>query len=175
MKELFDARDKNENKLGFDIIRGENYPKGAYHWVVDVFVVNEKGEILTTKRDYSKGWGGLWEVTGGSVLKGESLFAGAKRELYEETGILVEEDALHLFATSFYPEELQSIYKAFMVFVNMGQQVIQLQVDETIDYQFLPLDEFLQFIQTDAYVTTLYERFLEYKENFLRLYHTRFK
>ena len=77
--ELFDAVDHEENKLGFDLIRGESIPDGVYHRIVEIFTINERLEILLTKRDYEKMWGGLWEITGGAVVKGETPEEGALR------------------------------------------------------------------------------------------------
>lgn len=38
-KELWDAYDREGNRLGFDLVRGEPVPGGAYHLVVEVLAV----------------------------------------------------------------------------------------------------------------------------------------
>ena len=88
-KELWDAYDREGNLLGFDLVRGEPLPEGAYHLVAEVLAVANDGRVLLTRRHPDKRWGGLWEYTGGSVLKGETPVQGALRELREETGIAV--------------------------------------------------------------------------------------
>ena len=82
--DLYDAQRQPMNKLQ---MRGKPIPEGCYHIVVFIWTFTYDGKLLLTKRDACKPGGLLWEVTGGSVLHGESSQEGAKRELYEETGI----------------------------------------------------------------------------------------
>jgi ribosomal-protein-alanine N-acetyltransferase len=49
-----------------------------------VILENEKGEILLQRRRDN----GLWAIHGGAVEPGESVEDAAKRELYEETGLI---------------------------------------------------------------------------------------
>ena len=44
--ELWDAYDKNEVKLGFDLIRGESIPDNVYHIVCDTIVRHRDGDYL---------------------------------------------------------------------------------------------------------------------------------
>ena len=88
-RELWDAYDRAGDLLGFDLVRGEPIPAGAFHLVAEVYAVTTDGQVLVTRRHPKKPFGGLWEVTGGSVLKGEGPVEGALRELREETGIAV--------------------------------------------------------------------------------------
>ncbi|MDE7243643.1 MAG: NUDIX domain-containing protein [Oscillospiraceae bacterium] len=89
--ELWDAYDRDGKPLGFDLVRGEPFPEGAWHLVADIFSVTKDGRVLLTRRHPEKSWGGYWEYTGGSVLKGETPLQGALRELREETGITADE------------------------------------------------------------------------------------
>ncbi|MCI8721836.1 MAG: hypothetical protein HFF71_12590 [Oscillospiraceae bacterium] len=73
-KELWDAYDKEGTPLGFDLVRGEPVPEGVYHLVVEVLAVTNDGRVLLTKRHPDKAWGGCWEYTGGSAVKGERLW-----------------------------------------------------------------------------------------------------
>ena len=82
--DLYDAQRQPMNKLQ---MRGKPIPEGYYHIVVFIWTFTYDGRLLLTKRDACKPGGLLWEVTGGSVLHGETSQEGAKRELYEETGI----------------------------------------------------------------------------------------
>jgi len=90
--ELWDAYNIAGTLAGVDLIRGEKIPEGLRHAVAEVFVIHEEGTILMMQRDRNKpNYPGYWESgAGGAVLKGEDFFEGAKRELWEETGIVAQ-------------------------------------------------------------------------------------
>ncbi|MGE7927870.1 NUDIX hydrolase [Lysinibacillus xylanilyticus] len=85
--EIWDVYDKNKNKTNKRHVRGEKLAGGDYHVVVHVWIKNNKGEILLTKRHPDKTYPNLWECPGGSILAGESSLDGAIREVKEEIGI----------------------------------------------------------------------------------------
>ena len=93
-EELWDAYDENEKLLGFDLKRSQakSLPDGVYHVIVNVYTMTKDGKLLTTERSRNKTYPLKWEVTGGSILKGETAAEGAVRELYEETGIKISTD-----------------------------------------------------------------------------------
>jgi 8-oxo-dGTP pyrophosphatase MutT (NUDIX family) len=68
---------------------------------VRVLVTNEHGEVLLLR-----GYVGhrFWSFPGGGVGRHESLTAAARRELHEETGILVDETELEFIRTLKRPE-----------------------------------------------------------------------
>ena len=51
MPELWDAYDKEGNKLGFDLVRGEPIPDGVYNLVVQVFAVSADGKYASFTAD----------------------------------------------------------------------------------------------------------------------------
>lgn len=158
--EVWDARDEKGRILGFELLRGEAIPDGVYHLVVDVYTVNEKQEILVTKRAGQKKWPYYWEVTGGSALAGENGYQAAVRELYEETGIKTEERSL-LFLYSCFCRH--SYYQGFLNFVD-NKIKISLRDGETSAYRFLPYAEFPYFIQREDFVASLRERYLQHRK-----------
>lgn len=87
--ELWDIYDENRNLTGRTHRRGNPMVKGDYHLVVYVWLQNQNGEYLLTKRTPNKGFPNMWECTGGSALAGESSLSAALRELKEETGLNV--------------------------------------------------------------------------------------
>ncbi len=60
---------------------------------VGVLVSDETGRLLYTKRAHQPALG-RWAFPGGFVDRGEEVWAAARRELREETGLEVEIDAL---------------------------------------------------------------------------------
>lgn len=145
--EVWDAYDGDGNKLGFDLYRDEPVPAGAHHIVVKICVISADGKVLVTQRDKRKTSPLKWENTCGSILKGETPVQGAIRELMEETGIDAAEEQFKLAYTEVREPP---IYKCFVAYVS-GNENIVLQEGETVDYRWLPCDEFFEFIKTDEF------------------------
>lgn len=170
-KELWDACDRDGNPLGFDLVRGEPVPEGVYHLVAEVLAVTADGRALVTQRHPDKAWGGCWEYTGGSVIKGETPVQGALRELREETGIAVSPEDLHPVYVDTWPETAgmgagSSIYHSFVTFFDPAEQTIRLQEGETVDHKLLPYESFKQFLLEDRFVDVVRRRFLDHREAF---------
>lgn len=160
-EEFWDATDAGENPLGYRIPRSmaKSMPDRVYHVVVVVYTVTADHFILTTQRARNKTYPLKWEVTGGSILAGETPRQGAVRELMEETGICLGEQQLeplyHLV-----DETRHCIYHSYIARVPEGVQ-IRLQEGETMDYRFLPYEAFKALVKSDRFVPSEQQRFLE--------------
>ena len=134
--ELWDAYDEKLNKLiGVTLIRGETIPEGMFHLVSEIFVRHVDGEILLMQRDLKKHFGGMWEATaGGSAIQGDSAMMCAKRELYEETGIICN-DLIELGTV--ISEKYKTIYVEFIAIVDCDKNNITLQEGETIAFKWV--------------------------------------
>ena len=176
-RELWDARDREGNLLGFDLVRGEPIPEGVWHLVVEIMSVTTDGRVLITKRHPNKEWGGYWEYTGGSAVKGETPIQGALRELREETGIIVSEQDLHpvYVDARLGIDGLNTIYHSFVVFFDPAEQTIRLQEGETTDYDLLSYEEFKQVIHEDRFAAPIRHRFLDHQEAYDRIITEHFK
>ena len=53
-------------------------------------LLDSQGRYLLGQRPAGKPYAGYWEVPGGKIEKGESVFAALKRELQEELGIEIQ-------------------------------------------------------------------------------------
>ncbi|MED3873600.1 NUDIX hydrolase [Lysinibacillus capsici] len=85
--EVWDLYDKNRQKTNKRHVRGTKLAAEDYHIVVHVWIRNNRGEFLLTKRHPNKHYPHLWECPGGSIVTGESSLDGAIREVEEEIGI----------------------------------------------------------------------------------------
>ena len=87
--ELWDAYDRNGNKTGEILVRGEPIPEGRYHLVSEVLVRHVDGSYLCMIRSRQKPNYPLYPecTAGGSALMGEDSLTCIRRELREETGI----------------------------------------------------------------------------------------
>lgn len=161
--ELWNAYDRDQNILGFDLVRGEAIPEGVYHLVCDTVVRHVDGDYLIMQRDFNKKvYPGFYGVgAGGSVLKGESPLEGAVRELAEESGIIAKQEDLaqiHFHIS----DKTQSIYYKYLCVTDCPKDSITLQEGETIDYKWLSKDEFLAFMDSDEAIDVERERLSEF-------------
>lgn len=146
--ELWDAYDEKLNKInGVTLVRGEAIPLGMFHLVSEIFVRHVDGDILIMQRDLNKKFGGMWEATaGGSAIKGDTPLMCAKRELFEETGILCNElKELGTVVSNKY----KTIYVEFLALVDCDKNSITLQEGETIAYKWISEDELLKMSEEE--------------------------
>ena len=158
--ELFDACDIHGNLLGFDIVRGDEIPKGVYHRIVCIYTINQEGKILLTLRHPEKTFGNLWEITAGSVVKGEDKHRAAQRELYEETGIDVSLSRLHWLMDH---AEDYSIWSSYILFLN-HEPTIRYQDKETTSHRWISMDDLESEMNETTFPIHLISRFNKQKE-----------
>lgn len=168
--EIFDAYDEQGNKLGIDLIRGQLIPKGLYHYIVEIYTLNQYHECLVTLRDDKLYYPHYWEITAGAVLKGEKPIDAAMRELSEETGLLSTVDSLKEL---FIEKHNNCFIFGFIHRVDSSKQTIHLQVNETIDYQWIPLVKMTEFTKRKDFVPTCAKRLYQYYSKILDFDHCR--
>ena len=129
----------------------------ARHLCVEVITL-WNGRMLTTRRHPNKRGGGYWEVTTGSALAGEDSRTAALRELYEETGITAEKEALIPFDRVITPRIFSDTY---LLILN-EEPKITLQSTETVDYAWLTPEEMLERCRSGIVIGHLAQRFARY-------------
>jgi mutator protein MutT len=163
--EIWDGYDCDEHRLGLDVKRSQakSLPEGVYHVVVMVYTITkDEGKILVTQRSRNKTYPLKWEVTGGSILKGETARQGAARELLEETGIKVApEDLIPLY--EFSDARKHVIYHSYINLIE-SETKIKLQLGETMDYKFIPYEEFIEMVESERFVPSEQKRYSRFKE-----------
>lgn len=145
--ELWDAYDKEEVKLDFDLVRGEPIPDNVYHLVCETVVRHRDGDFLLMQRALDKeGWPGCWEVgAGGSALKGEKPEECARRELLEECGIKAGE-LRQIYHTR---SEGHAIHYGYLCITDCPKDAVSLQEGETIAYKWVTKEELLDFLNSN--------------------------
>ena len=156
--ELWDAYDEKLNKIeGVTLIRGETIPEGMFHLVSEIFVRHVDGEILLMQRDLKKHFGGMWEATaGGSAIQGDSALLCAKRELYEETGIICN-DLIELGIV--VSKKHKTIYVEFLAIVDCDKNNITLQEGETIAFKWISQDDLFKMNKEELLTHRVFEFF----------------
>ena len=157
--ELWGAYDERLNKIdGVVLIRGEQIPYDCFHLVCEIIVKHKDGSYLIMQRDTRKHLGGMWEATaGGSALQGENPITCARRELYEETGIV--SDSLVEIGRVLHHEH-KSFYVEYLCITDVDKNSIVLQEGETSDYKWITADE-LRRLSRDELATQRILNFIE--------------
>lgn len=163
-EEMWDAYDAQENKLGYEVRRSmaKSMPDGVYHVVVMIYTVTKDGKVLITQRSRNKTNPLKWEVTGGSIIAGESSNEGASRELYEETGLLCKPEEL-IALYEYTDHNKHCIYHGYINLCDKEERVT-LQPGETMDYMYVPYDEFFEFVMSDRFISSEQKRFMLHEE-----------
>ncbi|GGB52551.1 NUDIX domain-containing protein [Virgibacillus dakarensis] len=150
--EKWDLYDYDRNKIGKTHTRGEPLPEGCYHIVVHVWIQNDRGKLLLSKRHPNKHYGNLWECTGGSVLTGETSLEGALRETKEELGIELNPESGQLL----FSEVRSNHHSDNWLFIsNAKLNDLEFQPDEVIDAKWVSKDTYEKMIQKGEIVPTL--------------------
>ncbi len=159
MSEYWDMYDRQLRPLGKTILRNDNMkmPKGEFHIVVNILSVNREGQILITKRHPDKPYGNMWEISGGSVLAGESPTDGAVRELYEETGLKADVSALR-YMGQIIRERSGCIHNFYLFEGDFTDKDITLQAGETVDYKLTSAGEIERMSQNGEFLDFAYNR-----------------
>ncbi|OAY84771.1 Nudix hydrolase 2 [Ananas comosus] len=118
-------------------------PVNATHRVgIGAFVMNDKKEVLAVQEKSGKFRGlGVWKFPTGVVDQGEDIFAGAIREVKEETGI----DTEFLEVLAFRQSHMSFFEKSDLFFICMLRPLsfdIQKQESEIEAAQWIPIEEF---------------------------------
>ena len=163
--ESWDALDRDGNHLGFPLARlmAKSLDPGIYHRVVMVYTETPSGRILVTQRAPVKTYPYHWEVTGGSVLRGETPVQGAIRELREETGIRRTPQQM-VRAYTHVDDGRHCIYNAFATCLPDEEPAVTLQEGETIAWRLLPQEDFKACVESDEFVASEQGRYRAHKD-----------
>jgi 8-oxo-dGTP diphosphatase len=118
------------------LIKGEinlanEYPK---HFIaVSAFITNDKGEVLLVKTHLRSD---TWEAPGGQVEVGEPLDKAVRREILEETGIVIRPTGITGVYYNVTKHILSVIFKAEYV---SGE--LNIQPEEIKEAQFVKMTE----------------------------------
>ena len=142
--EYWDLYTKDRQKLNKIHLRGDEIPLGEYHIVVNIWIINDKNQILLTQRHADKTFPLTWECTGGSIIAGEDSFTGALREVEEEIGIKLKKENGKLIDTITRKDDIKDIY---LFSENVDIKEAKLQENEVIGIKWVTINEFKNMVE----------------------------
>ncbi len=96
MDELIDILTPDGKPTGKSALKSEAHKYGWFHATVHIWLFTSDKKILLQKRALTKKvFPGLWDISvAGHIGAGEAILASAKREVFEEIGLQLEEKDL---------------------------------------------------------------------------------
>ncbi|WP_297804345.1 NUDIX domain-containing protein [uncultured Polaribacter sp.] len=96
MDELIDIITSEGKPTGKTALKSEAHKNGWFHATVHIWLFTKDKKILLQKRAITKKvFPGLWDISvAGHVGAGEAILTAAKREIFEEIGLHIEEKNL---------------------------------------------------------------------------------
>jgi len=161
-KELMDIVNENGEYIKTQDRNGF-LKENEYIQMVHIYLLRRNNEIYIQQRSESKQENpNLWEVVGGGVAAGENVFTAAIRELREETGILLDENAFTKIGNLTCPKYYINCFIAYFD----GNDKFSPQFEEVKNTMFVTFDEVLNLINDDRFFSTSFGIFQKYyKEN----------
>ena len=148
--ELWDIYSSDGAKIGKTAVRGRGALKqGEYHLVVHIWIVSSSGELLIQRRsDKKKLMPGEWAATGGAAVAGEDSFKAAKRELFEELGIMSDEETLKKL---FRIKRRNSLLDVYAINSDIAADDLHLQETEVAEAKWVSREVLTSMIKNGKY------------------------
>jgi len=101
MDELIDILTPEGNPTGKTALKSEAHKNGWFHATVHIWLFTKDEKILLQKRALTKKvFPGLWDISvAGHIEAGEEILDSAKREVFEEIGLVLNENELFKIGT----------------------------------------------------------------------------
>lgn len=118
--------------------KGTAVPSDIYFAVVEIWV-KANGKLLLLQRSRNKDFGLKWECPGGTVRFGEKYVEAAQRELFEETGIFVDEKELAYLGQT---KRSNWICHSFLAEIDADvDEKVRLQREECADFKLVSIED----------------------------------
>ena len=152
--EIWDVYDKDRNKTGRTVLRGDLLSEWEYHLAVDIWIINEADEILLQKRSaYKEAGAGLWCCTGGAAISGEDSAQACQREMTEELGVVPCMGKAQIVLRDTRGRCHKDIW---LVRQNIAPEEFRLQVEEVDGVRWVSLDQLKREMENPEFFWNLH-------------------
>jgi 8-oxo-dGTP diphosphatase len=153
--ELWDILDENGSPTGRVVERGKPMNQDEYHLVVDIWIRNQSGEYLISKRTPNKHMPNMWETTGGSAIVGDNSLQAALREVSEELGVsLPPAKGKCLFRLKRQHRDFPDFVDVWLFEHDMDITQVVYQPDEVCDAKWATPQTIRSMIQSGEFANT---------------------
>jgi isopentenyl-diphosphate delta-isomerase len=167
MDEIIDILTPEGKSTGKTALKSEAHKNGWFHATVHIWLFTSDEKILLQKRAMTKKvFPGLWDISvAGHVGAGEEILTSAKRELFEEIGLQLEEKDLIKIGTRIHQVSHKNgiqdneHHHVFIAELKVPITKLTIQIEEVDDVQLFDL-EILK--NTEKHENVLLSRFHEY-------------
>ena len=133
----------------------ENKDTRELHSEVAAFIYTDTGKIILQKRKSNKAtYAGVWSITGGHVLSGETNEDAIIREIKEELNIEIKKDEIN-FVTKYRSKKVKDdiinnkFFSIYNIKISMEQlNKIKIQEDELEKVQLFSINEIEKIINS---------------------------
>lgn len=156
--EIWDLRDELGEPTGRYASRDQyrSLKSGDYMLAVHVFLHTPDGQFLVQKRSMQKDvLPGIWDITGGAAKAGEDGRQAAMRETYEEIGIALAANQLHLAARL---KRKRSFVELWFAQANVCPHQCALQEGEVDQVKLISKKEMISLMETAKHRDIIYKR-----------------
>lgn len=164
--ELLDIYNRDGEKKGITVFRGEYIRPDDYILVAHVYIYNANKEFLIQRRSRKKRVNsGKWDITGGAVQAGETSKAAALRETQEEIGVTLDPDKIRFVGRNVSIKHLVDIY---FIEAEIDVESCRLQEEEVSEVKMVPAKVLLEKIQISSFQDKRYTEIV--KNEIFRLF-----
>ncbi len=149
--EIWDVYDQYRRKTGRTHQRGVPLPKGDYHLVVHIWIINQKGQYLIQKRQpWKEGWPGAWDCSAaGSATQGDDSIQAALRETQEEIGLILEPKMLEKLFSINFRSGFDDVY---LVRQDLEETKLKLQYEEVAEVRWAYPHEIREMVKMGEFI-----------------------
>lgn len=149
--DVYDAKKKKTNKT---VERKEKPREGEYRLSIQIWITNEKGEILIQKRSSNRTmFPNMWsETAGGAAQAGESSEETCAREFREELGVAPDMNNAEYIGCMKRKYDYVDIW---YIKQNVDLKSIKVQVEEVSEVKYASIEEIKKLIDDKKFVPTV--------------------
>ena len=177
MDELIDILTPEGKPTGKTALKSEAHKNGWFHATVHIWLFTSDEKIVLQKRALTKKvFPGLWDISvAGHVGAGENILTSAKREVFEEVGLKLDEKDLIKIGTRIHQISHKNgiqdneFHHVFIAELKIPVEKLRLQKEEVADVKLFDLDtlkntknlENILLSRFHDYYVTVYDKIVE--------------